>query len=58
MSPARKRRTMLGALFGAISGAVLFGVFYFVFDPNLMYAAMIPVAAAVGAGQMYVMREE
>ncbi|MCL2712671.1 MAG: hypothetical protein FWD37_05320 [Methanomassiliicoccaceae archaeon] len=58
MSPAKKRRTLYGAILGAISGTALFAVLYMVWDPNLFYAAFIPIASALGAGQMYMMREE
>jgi hypothetical protein len=57
VSEAKKRRTVLGAVFGAISGAALFAILYFASDANLFYAFLIPVGAAMGAGQMYMSRE-
>ncbi|MCL2786454.1 MAG: hypothetical protein FWD81_04455 [Methanomassiliicoccaceae archaeon] len=57
MSETKKRRVKLGAIFGAVSGAALFGVLYFVSAPNLFYAAFIPVAAVLGAAQMYMTAE-
>ena len=58
LSPQNRKRVMMGALFGAVSGAVLAAVLYFAADPNPFYVMFVPVAAAVGAGQMYVTREE
>ena len=57
VSEANRRKTMLGALFGAVSGAILFGGLYY-FNQTLVYAFLIPVAAALGAGQMYMMSED
>ena len=58
MSEEKKRRVRLGALFGAISGAALFAVLYFLSGPNLTFALFIPAAAAMGAGQMYMSGNE
>ena len=57
VSEAKKRKTMLGALFGAISGAILAGGLYY-FNQSLAYLFLIPVAAALGAGQIYMMTED
>ena len=58
VSEAKKRKVMLVAVFGAISGAVLFAVLYMLADVGLTFAAVIPVASAVGAAQMYMTRDE
>ena len=58
VSEAKKRKVMLGALFGAISGAIFFVALYLMVDPNPTFAIIIPVAAGVGAAQMYLTREE
>jgi len=56
ISEAKKRRTILGAVFGAISGAILSVGLYF-FTGSFMYVFLIPVASALGAGQMYMMAD-
>ena len=58
LSEEKKRRIKLGAFFGAVSGAALFAVLYFLSGPNLIYALFIPAAAAMGAGQMYMSGNE
>jgi hypothetical protein len=59
MSEQKKRRVKLGALFGGISGAALFGIVYFVMNWNsLFYAVIIPIAAVLGAAQMYLSPSE
>ena len=55
---AKKRKIMLGAVFGAISGAILFTVLYIVSGVSPVFAAVIPIAAALGAAQMYFTRDE
>jgi len=58
MSESKKRKVKLGALFGAVSGAALFGIMYFVTEWNSpFYLILIPIAAALGAGQMYLSPE-
>ena len=52
ISEAKKRRTILGGVFGAISGAILTVGLYF-FTGTFIYAFLIPVASLLGAGQMY-----
>ena len=49
----KKRRVMITAAIGALSGAILFAVLFLMNDPNPAYALFIPVAAAMGAGQAY-----
>jgi len=56
ISEAKKRRTILGAVFGAISGAILSVGLYFLTGSSI-YVFLIPVAAALGAGQMYMMAD-
>ena len=56
ISEARKRRTILGAVFGAISGAIVAVGLYF-FTNTFVYMFLIPVAAVLGAGQMYMMAD-
>ena len=57
MSEEKKRRIKLSALFGAISGAVVAAVLYFVVAPSVWYFAIVPIAAIMGAGQAYVSPE-
>ena len=53
MSEAKKRKVRLAAVFGAMTGIVLAVVLYFVVNSSLAYFALIPIAAAMGAGQAY-----
>jgi CDP-diglyceride synthetase len=57
MSEQRKRKTKLGLIFGAITGVILATVLYLVSEPNPIYFVFVPIAAAIGAGQMYMMSE-
>ena len=54
----KKRRMLWGAIFGAFTGALLFAALYLTVGANIVYAAMIPIGAAVGAAQMYLARNE
>jgi len=57
MSEEKKRRVKLSALFGAITGAALAVALYLMAGANPLYFVLIPVAAAMGAGQAYVAPE-
>jgi len=52
-SDERKRNMRLGALFGAISGAAVAAVLYFVAAPNLTFIILVPLGAIMGAAQMH-----
>jgi len=57
VSEERKRKILLGGLFGAISGAILAAGLYY-FTGTLVYVFLIPVAAVIGAAQMRTMARE
>jgi len=52
-SRERKRNMFHGALFGAISGAAVAAVLYFITVPNLSYIIFVPIGAIMGAAQLY-----
>ena len=54
----KKKKVLWGAIFGAVTGAALFVALYFAAGANMIFVAMIPVAAAIGASQMYLTRDE
>jgi hypothetical protein len=57
VSEAKKRRVRAAAILGAVSGLILFAGLYF-FTGSLIYVFFIPVASALGAGQVYMMTED
>ncbi|MCL2142637.1 MAG: hypothetical protein FWH44_00015 [Methanomassiliicoccaceae archaeon] len=57
MSEGKKRRVKLSALLGAVSGAIFAAILYFVMQPTLWYFLLVPVAAAMAAGQAYLTPE-
>jgi len=57
MSEGKKRRVRMSALLGAVSGAALAVVLYFAAGANLLYFVLVPIAAALAAGQAYMMPE-
>ncbi|MDR0791646.1 MAG: hypothetical protein LBE47_03795 [Methanomassiliicoccaceae archaeon] len=57
LSEQKKRRVKLGAILGAASGVLLAVALYLASDPNPVYLVFIPIAAALGAGQMYMIPE-
>ena len=58
LSKEKKRKVMIFAAFGAISGAALFAVLYLLMGyHNLIYTIFIPAAAAMAAGQAYLAEE-
>ena len=54
MSEGKKRKVKVSAVFGAVTGAVLALALYFVVSANLVYFALIPIAAGMAAAQAYV----
>ena len=58
LSERKKRRVKMGAVLGAVSGTAVAAVLYFVASPALFYFILAPVAALVGAAQMYMTQDE
>ncbi|MDR2865973.1 MAG: hypothetical protein LBV13_00995 [Methanomassiliicoccaceae archaeon] len=58
LSEQKKRRVMWGAALGAASGAALAAVLYFLSTPSLFYLIFVPIAAVMGAAQIYMGKEE
>jgi len=57
MSDEKRKKVRLGALLGAVSGAILFGVLSLVIGFNPFFVLFIPVGAAMAAGQVYMAAE-
>jgi hypothetical protein len=58
-SELKKRRGKLGLIFGAVSGAIIaVALFLVTGEFNPIYLIFIPIAAAIGAGQLYMMTPE
>ncbi|MDR0198789.1 MAG: hypothetical protein LBI08_03500 [Methanomassiliicoccaceae archaeon] len=58
MSKEKKAKVKLAVLFGAVIGAALAVILYFVSSPSAVYFALIPIGAAMAGAQAYVTREE
>jgi len=52
----KKKSVRHGAVLGAVSGAAVAAVLYFIAVPSLTYMIFIPIGAIMGAAQMYVRR--
>ncbi|MDR0779033.1 MAG: hypothetical protein LBE48_06335 [Methanomassiliicoccaceae archaeon] len=57
-SELRKKRARTGLIFGAISGLVLVIALSIVSGFSPAYFVFVPIGAAVGAGQLYLMTPE
>ena len=57
MSPYKKRKVINWTIVGAISGAILSAILYFVVADEPMYFMFTFFGAAMGGGQAYLMPE-